>query len=111
MKTLILSTAAALALATPALADIDTARDVHKQIAAEQTSNDGRLVFNGYGVAPGAAEVFAQLYAEDESNNRGVAPSASDIRVSTKGSVSADLQGVFARIAEEDESTNRGLLD
>ena len=104
MKTLIAAAAAAVALTAPAFAQIT---DVEAHFASEFTSNDAKI----YDGVPGnvtdrALELHAQIFAEDESNNRSLVPAADDLRFSTRGvvnDVAADLLAQIKAESLEDE--------
>lgn len=102
MKTLILASAAALALTAPAFAAQVSLGDVEAHFASDFVSNEAKIydAVEG-GTTEAALEIHAGLFAEDESNNGGVDFSASDFRVSTKGVANSVAADIFAQLADE----------
>jgi len=111
MKRIVITTALALSLAAPAFADANqytNAQIAELHFAASETGSDARVYFgdnNGHSVR--AAEIFAQIDAED-TGTRGLPVLAGKVtNLSSKGSHNAVATRIFAEILASENGAER----
>lgn len=102
MKRIILTTALALSFAAPAFADagsLTTAQSVQLHFAASETGSDGRVYFSeNKGHSARAAQIFAELDAEDTGTRGLPVLAGQSISMSSKGGHNAVATAIFAEL-------------
>lgn len=99
-------TAAALAVATPVLADQPvTPLEVRKHFAADDSGNEAVVFEGGTGITPRAAELHAQIARNDDSDNVAVAPTARELLQTEDSIVNERAARIFKQLAAEDPTS------
>jgi hypothetical protein len=111
MKRIILTTALALSLAAPAFAGADsysTAQSVRLHFAASETGSDSRVYFSdNTGHSARAAQIFAELAAEDIGTRGLPVLAGQSISMSSKGGHNAVATAIFADLRAAEDAADK----
>ncbi|KPU83758.1 hypothetical protein JI58_07795 [Marinosulfonomonas sp. PRT-SC04] len=110
MKRIILTTALALSFAAPAFAGVDTytnAQVARIHFAASETGSDSRVYFaDNKGHSERAAQIFADLDAEDTGTRGLPVLAGKSMNMSTKGGHNAVAKAIFAELLAAEDGSN-----
>ena len=106
MKTLLIASALIASIAAPVLAaPSSTAQAVRAHFAQSETGIEGKVFYGNGVVSPEAAEIFAQLSAED-TGTQGLPVLAGSVNLSSKGGHSAVASAIFAELAAAEDAAD-----
>ncbi len=110
MKRIILTTALALSFAAPAFAapQNTVAQEVALHFAASETGSGSRVYFgDNTGPSARAAEIFAELDAEDTGTRGLPVVAGQSVSMSSKGGHNAVAAAIFAELAAAEDATDK----
>lgn len=106
MTRIIMTAAAAIALASPVLAGPSTPLEIRQHLASGESGNQAIVFTGGTGINERAAMIFAQIARQDDMRNMGTLPDASDFLNTENSVVNNEAARIFRRLDAEDEGSN-----
>ena len=110
MKRIILTTALALSFAAPAFAATQNtvAQDAELHLAASDTGSGSRVYFgDNNGPSARAAEIFAELDAEDTGTRGLPIVAGQTVSMSSKGGQNAVAVAIFAELSAAEDASDK----